>query len=113
MNETLGTGPGGPGLAPDDLAAAGPKTPAGAHGGTVDVDRVGDPPAGAARGPILGPRGPPAGRARPGSRLPTGAPLTLSGRSYRVAATQARGADGSPSYVHLTDEESQFSNLKS
>ncbi len=45
------------------------------------------------------------GGARPGPGWASGERVTLSGRSYRVAATQARVADGAPRYVHLADEE--------
>jgi hypothetical protein len=55
------------------------------------------------------------GGPRSGPGCSTGARLTLSGRSYRVAATQTQGDDGSPRYLHLADElgESGFSDLKS
>jgi hypothetical protein len=44
------------------------------------------------------------GGARPGPGWASGEQVTLSGRSYRVAATQARG-DDAPRYVHLADDE--------
>lgn len=53
------------------------------------------------------------GGSRPGPGCEPGARLTLSGRSYRVAATQPHSDDGSPGYVHLEVEEPGISILKS
>ena len=61
--------------------------------GTGDVDPGERSSVEAACGPTLGPRGLPGGDGAPRPAWASGNRVTLSGRIYRVSATQARGGE--------------------